>query len=167
MRDEVSLVAYPILLLPVVLIGFRATWQVRQEHATLQDAANRTEYVPPMASGVPESFGLVQPRDIFSSWHPCLPPSALGRRTIQWPEQANAPMEDVAHQMAGILRAVEAKVRRIEVRVDGSHACFFLHARLQERKIDVFRLVWRSGYGTYFYQHRNTYTTTRCVDASR
>ncbi len=67
-----------------------------------------------MAGGVPESFGRAQ-TDTTSLRHPSLPPSALGRRTFHWPEQAIDPLEDVAHQMAVILRAVEAKVRRIEV----------------------------------------------------
>lgn len=74
-----------------------------------------------MVRGEPESFGLVQPQDTFSLRHPSLPPSALGRRTFHRPEHATAPLEDVAHQMAEILRAVEAKVRRIEVRDESLH----------------------------------------------
>jgi len=84
------------------------------------------ENVSPLAGGAPEGFGLVHPRDTFSSRHPSLPPSALGRRSFHWPEHANAPLEDVALQMAGILRAVETKVRRIEVSVESLHAHLLL-----------------------------------------
>lgn len=120
-----ALVSRGSILLPV-LSGCRIVWQVRQEHAMLHNAANMEDTVLPMAKGVSDYFGLVSSRGYTSDWdslslqnvstrHPALPPSALRGYTSRFPARADAPVEVIANQMAGILRAVEAKVRRIEV----------------------------------------------------
>lgn len=101
-------------------------WQVRQEHAMLDTVVNREDSVLPMSKGVSEALDLASSRGYISDWdglslrnlstrHPALPPSALGGCTSRLPTRADVPVEVITNQMAGILRAVEAKVRRIEV----------------------------------------------------
>ncbi|CAM9866058.1 unnamed protein product [Ectocarpus sp. 8 AP-2014] len=52
--------------------------------------------------------------------HPALPPSALGPRKFHFLENADVSMEAVTHEMAGVLRAVEEKVKKIEaLQIDG------------------------------------------------
>lgn len=116
-----------------MLLGFHVVWQVRQEYAVLQDATNGRVSVSPTSKKVSDNIGNILPgfpghvsrgydshRDRkalgnVSTRHPALQPSALGEPTFHIPEHTGAPMEAVAHQMAGILRTVEAKVQRIEV----------------------------------------------------
>lgn len=79
-----------------------------------------------MAEGVSEALKLVSSQGYTSDWdslplqnlstrHPALPPSALGGYTSRFSARADAPVEVITNQMAGILRAVQDKVRRIEV----------------------------------------------------
>lgn len=114
------------LTLLFALSGFLIVWQVRQEHAILHNAASREDSVLPMAKGLSEPFDLLSPLGYVSDWdslslrnlstrHPALPPSALGGYTNRFPSRTDAPVEVIASQMAGILRAVEAKVRQIKV----------------------------------------------------
>lgn len=116
-----------------VLLDLHIVWQVRQEYATLQDATDGRESVSPTSKEVSGKIGHMLPRfpghvsqgydshrgrkavGNVSARHPALQPSALGEPIFRIPEHAGAPMEAVAHQMAGVLRAVEAKVQRIEV----------------------------------------------------
>lgn len=108
--------------LAVRILGFLVVWQVRQEHAVLHNAATMEN----SAKGVSTAFDLVSSRGYISEWdslslrnlsnrHPALPPSALGGRPTRFPARADAPVEAITNQMAGILRAAEAKIRRIEV----------------------------------------------------
>lgn len=100
----------------------------------LQDAANRRDgTVSTMetigvedADNMFEGFvGRINPRQYvldgdraLPTRHPALPPSALGPRKFHFLENADVSMEAVTHQMAGVLRAVEEKVKKIEVRDD-------------------------------------------------
>ncbi|CAM9097604.1 unnamed protein product [Ectocarpus fasciculatus] len=114
---------------------------VREEHAMLQDAANRRDgTVSPMETiGVEDAdhmfegfIGRINPRRYIldgdrqarrtlPTRHPALPPSALGPRKFHFLENADVSMEAVTHQIAGVLRAVEAKAKKIEaLEVDGS-----------------------------------------------
>lgn len=99
---------------------------MRQEHVTLHNAVIGEDSVLPMAKGASEAFGLVSSRGCISDWHslstrktstrhPVLPPSAFGEHATRFPARADAPVEVITNQMAGILRAVEANVRRIKV----------------------------------------------------
>lgn len=122
-------------------------WQVRQEYATLQHTTNGRQSLSPTSEegsvqighmlprfpGQWKSRGYDSQRELkalrkFSTEHPALPPSALGGPTLHTLEHAGAPAEAVAHQMADILRDVEAKVQRIEVSLQGS-LFSFVHSR--------------------------------------
>ncbi|CAM9314821.1 unnamed protein product [Ectocarpus sp. 12 AP-2014] len=109
---------------------------VREEHVMLQDAANRRDgTVSTMkticvedADNMFEGFvGRINPRQYvldgdraLPTRHPTLPPSALGPRRFHFLENADTSMEAVTHQMAGVLRAVEEKVKKIEaLQIDG------------------------------------------------
>lgn len=134
-----------------MLLDFHAMWQVRQEHAMLQDAANGRESTSPAAKEISEQIRHMLPRfpghvksrgydsdrdsqalRSLSTRHPALPPSALGGHTFHVLEHADAPVEAVTHQMAGVLRAVEAKVQRIEV--SDELARLYLHFRTRSKK---------------------------------
>ncbi|CBJ26306.1 expressed unknown protein [Ectocarpus siliculosus] len=109
---------------------------VREEHVMLQDAANRRDdTVSTMetigvedADNMFEGFvGRISPRQYvldgdraLPTRHPALPPSALGPRKFYFLENADVSMEAVTHQMAGVLRTVEEKVKKIEaLQIDG------------------------------------------------
>lgn len=124
-----------------VLCGFDFMLQVRQEHATLQDAIDGRANLPPRSRGAQSNShaflgGLLFPQASISrhagSWgnhayhgnhepetlstlHPPLPPSALGGSKYDLLQHTDAPVEAVMHQMAGVLRGVEAKVKLIQV----------------------------------------------------
>ncbi|CAM9898127.1 unnamed protein product [Ectocarpus sp. 4 AP-2014] len=103
---------------------------VREEHVMLQDAANRTDGT----GSTMETIGEEDAGNMFGGFvgrinrrqyvldgdrplptrHPTLPPSALGPRRFHFLEDADVSMEAVTHQMAGVLRAVEEKVKKIE-----------------------------------------------------
>lgn len=115
------------------------TLQVRKQHATLPNAVNEGNTVWPTASGSTEDArhissdfpvtrvsGYPQLWGYRSNWdnqglgtaptlHPTLPPSVLGGHGSHLLQHVNAPVEAVARQMAEVLRAVEAKVKRIQV----------------------------------------------------
>eukprot|EP00752_Nemacystus_decipiens_P011302 g10044.t1 len=107
--------------------------EVRQEHAVLHNQATREDSALPVVKGS-EAFDLVSSSGYISDWdgvsfrnlstrHPALPPSAVGGYTSRFPARTDAAVEVVTNQMAGILRAVEAKVRRIEaLKFDGSQS---------------------------------------------
>lgn len=86
-----------------------------------------------MEKGLSEAFDLASSRGYdsdldslslrnLSTRHPTLPPSALGGCTSRFPARIDAPVEVITNQMAGVLRAVETKVRRIEV--SSTHAFY-------------------------------------------
>lgn len=109
---------------------------MRQEHAVLHNAITRDHAASSGIEGVSEDFlGSVlaeypecvdsagyagdwdnQTTQNVSTKHPALPPSALGACALHTHEQTGGPFDAVAHDMAGVLRAAEAEMKRIEVR---------------------------------------------------